>query len=102
MEDLLRLTEKVSIKRKDSEQLQYREWGHKISVSQTGEMYKKLECQLHEVCAGELVDKLQSEWSIISNHVNIKKMQSDEFERDKQCEKTRILQINFAMNYSCE
>ena len=94
--------QKVSTKRKDSEQLQYREWGHKISVSQTGETYKKLECQLHEVCAGELVDKLQSEWSIISNHVNIKKIQSAEFECDKQCDKTRILQIDFAMNYSCE
>ncbi len=64
--------------------------------------YKKLECQLKEECAGEVLQQLVNEWNVILTHINTKRIQAQEFEKDKKRENARVLQIDFAMNYSCE
>ncbi len=64
--------------------------------------YKKLECQLKEECAGEVLQQLVNEWNVILIHINTKRIQAQEFEKDKKRENARVLQIDFAMNYSCE
>ena len=74
----------------------------RLCESQNGETYKKLECQLHETCVRELIDKVTIDWDAFIIHVNIKHIQSaDEFENDNSKTK-RILHIDFAINYSCE
>jgi hypothetical protein len=65
-------------------------------------VYKKLECRLKEGCAGEVLQQLIDDWSVILTHVNTKRIQAEEFENDKKSENKRVLQIDFAMNYSCE
>lgn len=36
------------------------------------------------------------------NHVNLKRIQADEFQKDKLNESVRILQVDFAMSFACE
>lgn len=51
---------------------------------------------------GELHENLISELPGVLYHVNIKKIQANDFKNDKKSENVRILQIDFAMSYSCE
>ena len=44
----------------------------------------KLECQLKEGCAGEALQQLVDNWSIILTHVNKKRIQAKESENDKR------------------
>ena len=94
--------------------IQYRQWETIIKESvrradqdpgnnaEPNKVYKKLECRLNEACAGEVLQQLVDEWDIIIAHINTKRVQAQEFESDKKRENVRVLQIDFAMNYSCE
>ena len=57
---------------------------------------------MKEECAGEVLQQLVNEWNVILTHINTKRIQAQEFEKDKKRENARVLQIDFAMNYSCE
>ena len=94
--------------------IQFRQWETIIKESvrradqdpdnnaEPNKVYKKLECRLNEACAGEVLQQLVDEWDIIIAHINTKRVQAQEFESDKKRENVRVLQIDFAMNYSCE
>lgn len=62
----------------------------------------KLRLVNHETCSGELKDKLIDSIHIMMNHVNLKRIQADEFQKDKLNENVRILQVDFAMSFGCE
>lgn len=62
----------------------------------------KLRLTTHETSSGELKDKLIDSIHIMMNHVNLKRIQADEFQKDKLNESVRILQVDFAMSFACE
>ncbi|KAK3755434.1 hypothetical protein RRG08_008009 [Elysia crispata] len=55
-----------------------------------------------EGCVGELEDEVVSGWEVVLEHVRIKRIQSDLFQKMKVAKDQSILQIDFAMAYSCE
>ena len=69
-------------------------------------MKKDLKKTLQKVPAMVLVtavlDELQDMFSQAAAHVNVKYIQSAEFQRDKEMPGTRVVQIDYAMAYSCE
>lgn len=68
-----------------------------------GSTCKRLECQFEETCVAELKEKLLLDWEMILNHINIKRIQSTEFEKDtNEPNVTHVPQIDFVINYFCE
>lgn len=65
----------------------------RLGESQNSERYKKLECQMHKTCVGELIDKVTIAWDLFINHINIKHIQSAKFENETHCETKQTLQI---------
>ncbi|KAF2896017.1 hypothetical protein ILUMI_10164 [Ignelater luminosus] len=57
---------------------------------------------LNETSTGELFEKTKEDFIEFFHHVSIKRIQSDAFLNDKNNPSVRILQIDFAMSYSCE
>ncbi|KAF2897958.1 hypothetical protein ILUMI_08210 [Ignelater luminosus] len=57
---------------------------------------------IHETSTGELFEKNKEDFIEFLHHVSIKRIQSDAFLNDKNNPSVRILQIDFAMSYSCE
>ena len=49
-----------------------------------------------------VLDELEDTFSKAAAHVNVKCIQSAEFKRDKETPGTRVVQIDYAMAYSCE
>lgn len=72
----------------------WKEWGK--------DSENKLRLITHETSLGELKDKLIDSIHIMMNHVNLKRIQADEFQKDKLSNNVRILQVDFAMSFSCE
>ena len=62
---------------------------------------KVLECVVHEGCAAQLVEVIKADMNKVIKHVYTKRVQATEFENDKKS-KARVLEMDFAMNYSCE
>ncbi|KAF2888347.1 hypothetical protein ILUMI_17826 [Ignelater luminosus] len=63
---------------------------------------KKYRLIIHETSTGKLFEKIKEDFIEFLHHVSIKKIQSDTFLNDKNNPFVRILQIDFAMSYSCE
>ena len=63
---------------------------------------KHLQCQYKESCVGEVIDSIRKEWKSIVKHVHMKRIQAQCFEDDKSNDNSRVLRVDFAMNYSCE
>ena len=53
-------------------------------------------------CVGELLELIQLSWMSFVEHVRIKHIQAAAFEREKKDPNCSVLQMDFAMNYSCE
>ena len=53
-------------------------------------------------CVGELLENLVSECDIILIHINIKQIQSVQFQVALEIPNVRVLQIDFAKSYSCQ
>lgn len=61
----------------------------------------KINCQVKETCIGEVLECMRDNFSVISYHINTKRIQYQEFQKDKNSSESRVLQLDFAMNYSC-
>lgn len=61
---------------------------------------KRLEIKCHEGCAAELLYEIKTAIPDFKEHVRIKRIQASAFESDK--ENSLVLQLDFAMNYTCE
>lgn len=57
---------------------------------------------MHSSCLGELFDNMWNSFPMFREHVRIKRIQSNEFLKDKNLSHKRVLQMDFAMSYSCE
>ena len=53
-------------------------------------------------CVGELLKPIQLSWMSFVEHVRIKHIQAAAFEREKKDPNCSVLQMDFAMNYSCQ
>ena len=58
--------------------------------------------QSRNTCAGELIECIQNYWDKVLTHVNIKRIHSLQLQEDLQNPEACVLQIDFAMSYSCE
>ncbi|KAF2896563.1 hypothetical protein ILUMI_09613 [Ignelater luminosus] len=63
---------------------------------------KKYRLIIHETSTGELFEKIKEDFIEFLHHVSSKRIQTDTFLNDKNNPFIRILQIDFAMSYSCE
>ena len=54
-----------------------------------------------ETCIGDVKSSSEESFSSVVNHINVKRVQAMDFEKDKYSPETRVLQADFAMNYSC-
>ena len=64
-----------------------------------GHLVKKL---YDETCAGELYEIILQNWANFQEHTRVKRMQATAFQEDMSISTNRVLQIDFAMAYSCE
>ncbi|XP_071034011.1 uncharacterized protein [Parasteatoda tepidariorum] len=62
----------------------------------------KIQLTTTETCTGALHEKIIDDLPTMMKHVHIKRIQHAEFEKDKSNQKTRIMQVDFAMSFSCE
>ena len=62
----------------------------------------RLHCTIQKQSIAEILDKLQQDFQTIAHHIGLKRIQAEEFAKDKKNEAVQILQIDFAMNFSCE
>ena len=53
-------------------------------------------------CRGELLDILEEDWNGIQEHIRIKKIQAAAFDKEKADINSSVLQVDFAMSYTCE
>ena len=58
--------------------------------------------QSHETCVWELIECIRNVWNNVLTHVNIKQIQSLQFQEDLQNPEAHVLQMDFSMSYSCE
>ena len=58
--------------------------------------------QSHKTCVWELIECIRNVWNNVLTHVNIKQIQSLQFQEDLQNPEAHVLQIDFSMSYSCE
>ena len=85
-----------SCKKSDVASLIYKQW-----VEVETKTFKKLQ-MVHKHCfVGEILDEFQSDFNITAIHVNIKRIQSNEFQADIADPKKRVVQIDYAMAYQC-
>jgi hypothetical protein len=57
---------------------------------------------LHEESLGEALHSLQNQLKTVNRPISVKRTQAQAFAKDKDDISVRILQMDFAMNYSCE
>lgn len=57
---------------------------------------------MHSGCLGELFDIMWNSFPVFREHVRIKRIQNNEFLKDKSLSHKRVLQMDFAMSFSCE
>ena len=51
---------------------------------------------------GKLVEDIRLGFNTMKEHVRVKRIQADAFERDKASEQCSVLQFDYAMSFSCE
>lgn len=62
----------------------------------------RLQLLTNDTSAGELYDIVVNDIPEVLNHVNLKRIQAENFQKDKLRNSTRIIQIDFAMSFCCE
>ena len=62
----------------------------------------RIKLNVEEDSAGDIYEKLIQSFPNMLRHVNTKRIQNEEFVSDKATASTRVLQIDFAMSFSCE
>lgn len=63
---------------------------------------RRLKLQLKSSTRGDLFEMLIQEMPSFQEHVRVKRVQAEAFNKDKLDPKTSVLQCDFAMAYSCE
>lgn len=58
--------------------------------------------ETNDVCVAELTDNVMENFPGFKKHVRIKRIQAVAFQSDIKESDTIVLQVDFAMNYSCE
>lgn len=74
----------------------------KIKMKQWFKVENKPTCKDDVYTKAEIFGMLQNSFNSVSTHINTKRIQSEAFLSDKTDAKVRVLQLDFAMNYSCE
>ena len=74
--------------------ISYKEWGYNDQ--------KRLTLKTLEYPFGEIKEKFCEQFPQFQKHVRIKQIIHDNFEQDKKDSKCHLLQVDFAMAYSCE
>ena len=87
----------------------YKQWGdvvvpHNSKTNDDGgkDSYKKLSMIIKEVSVEEVLDEFQQQFKNTVRHINVKRIQSNEFQNDLKNPDIRVLQIDYAMAYQCE
>ena len=92
-------------------QITWREWcfvdqtdGDDDETHETQKKKKKkiLRSLTKDGCVAELMELIRQDYPRFVLHVNTKRIQQKEFQKDLKDENVRTLQVDFAMNYSCE
>ena len=82
--------------------VRWKEWEYEDKLGTNDVVRKILVCNVKEATAKKLLMMLKENMRHTITHVNTKRIQAQDFEDDKIDDEARILQIDFAMNYSCE
>jgi len=82
--------------------VKWKEWEYEDKLNANDVVRKILVCNTKEGTAKELLLLLKHSMKQTIVHINTKRIQAQDFKDDKIDEEARILQIDFAMNYSCE
>ena len=77
-------------------------WSQWCYMESNENLQRKIQSITYNICAGELIECTQNDWDKVLTHVNIKRIQSLQFQEDLQNPDARVLQIDFAVSYSCE
>ena len=65
-------------------------------------MLSGIVCNINDAMAKKLLTLLKENMGHKVTHVNTKRIQAQDFKDDKTDDEARILQMDFAMHYSCE
>ena len=60
-----------------------------------------MRCVINEGCATELLERIRDDMYKTVSHVYTKRVQAEDFKDERECG-VRVLQMDFAMNYTCE
>ena len=84
-------------------QVKWKEWENIEKMCSDGSVRKVLVCSSKQGKVKELLGALKDNHEqTTAVHINVKRIQAHDFEDDKKTSFVRILQVDFAMNYSCE
>ena len=83
-------------------QVKWKEWENIEKMCSDGSVRKVLVSSSKQGKAKELLGALKDNHEQTAVHINVKRIQAHNFEDDKKTPFVRILQVDFAMNYSCE
>ena len=83
-------------------QVKWKEWENIEKMCSDESVRKVLVCSSKQSKAKELLGALKDNHEQTAVHINVKRIQAHDFEDDKKTAFVRILQVDFAMNYSCE
>ena len=94
----------ITDKNDDNQQNEVNSDDEEIELEEKKKQKKKTKLQINcrEVYVGVVLEEFQADFSMIVNHINVKRIQAAEFERDKNDEKKRVVQIDYAMNFTSE
>ena len=62
----------------------------------------KVRVAMKEGCKGELLEDLRESFTQFKEHVRVKRIQANAFEKDKASPEYSVLQFDYAMAFSCE
>ena len=84
----------LTMKKADADTIFWKQW----VKTETGH----LRLDQKQGCVGQLKEELYETFPHFQEHVRIKRIQSEAFEKDKKRVDCHVLQIDFAMAYSCQ
>ena len=100
-------------KKQGSEVTNYRQWetveknnGYKQEEEDEGEHKKKvmkvLQCNSNKVFVGKVQEEFEYSFPELVNHINVKRIQAAEFQKEIEDPKKCVGQLDYAMSYQCE
>ena len=71
----------------------------RVMFVEVGQSMEKLQCQVRTGCTWESTETLKNQWLATLTHINIKRIQSSQFQTDLENPNVCVLQIDFAISY---